>query len=369
MRGYAPPFSSPGTLIIDPSSPRPALRVLAYGPEGFHEAAAESVGQACELLGRWPVTWLNVDGLGDEAVLREIGQRFELHRLALEDVVNTHQRAKVEQYDKHLFIVLRMALIADHLETEQLSLFLGKGFVLTFQEGHPGDCFDPVRQRIRKGGGRLRSAGSDYLAYALLDGVIDAYFPILEAYGEALEHLEDDLLVRPDEELVARIHEVKRDLLTLRRAIWPLRDAIGALLREENPLVRPETVPYLRDCYDHTVQIVDLVETYRELASGFMDVYLSSVSNRMNEIMKVLTVISTIFIPLTFIAGIYGMNFNPQASPLNMPELNWPWGYPFSLLLMAGVAVALLVFFRRKGWLGKKVWVPPPLGRQTDQRH
>jgi magnesium transporter len=337
---------------------------MAYGPQGFKEEAVQEIASLGSLLGRWPVTWVNVDGLGDADVLREIGRCFHLHRLALEDVVNTHQRPKIEHYGEHLFIVLRMAMISDCLETEQVSLFLGKGFVLTFQAGLPGDCLDPVRERIRKGAGRIREAGSDYLAYALLDGVIDGFFPVLEAYGESLEDLENEILVHPEEELVARIHGVKRDLLTLRRAIWPLRDALSSLLREPDPLVHPETLPYLRDCHDHTVQIIDLVETYRELGSGMMDVYLSSVSNRMNEIMKVLTVISTIFIPLTFIAGIYGMNFNPQISPLNMPELNWFWGYPFSLALMMGIALALLLFFRRKGWLGRRVWVPPRIKKR-----
>jgi magnesium transporter len=211
-----------------------------------------------------------------------------------------------------------------------------------------------VRERIRKGVGRMRGAGPDYLAYALLDAIIDGYFPVLEHYGEYLEDLEDVLVHDPDEELVADIHNVKRDLLTLRRAIWPLRDALGALLREPVPLISHETHPYLRDCYDHTVQIIDLVETYRELGSGLMDMYLSSVSNRMNEIMKVLTIISTIFIPLSFIAGVYGMNFNPERSPLNMPELNWYWGYPFCLAIMGVVAAVLVGFFWRKGWLGGK---------------
>jgi magnesium transporter len=244
-----------------------------------------------------------------------------------------------------------MPLTGERLWTEQFSLFLGKGFVLTFQEGRPGDCFDPVREQIRKGVGRLREAGPDHLAYALLDAVIDAYFPVLEAYGESLEDLEEDLLWDPRRQSVIQIHAIKRDLLTLRRAIWPLRDVIGLLLREEPAFILPETHPYLRDCYDHIVQIIDLVETYRELTSSMMDVYLSSVSNRMNEIMKVLTVISTIFIPLSFIAGVYGMNFNPQASPLNMPELNWAWGYPLCLGLMGCVAGALVVYFWRRGWL------------------
>ncbi|MBI3300790.1 MAG: magnesium/cobalt transporter CorA, partial [Deltaproteobacteria bacterium] len=283
-----------------------------------------------DFLDRWPVTWVDVEGLGDVETIRTLGEIFGLHRLALEDVINVHQRAKVEQYGEHHFIVTRMVRLGEHLETEQLSLFLGKNFVLTFQEGHPGDCLDLIRERIRQKRGRIRDAGLDYLAYALLDAVVDCYFPILEEYGERLETLEDEILTRPHNGAVARIHEIKRNLLTLRRAIWPQRETFNTLLREEMPLVTDETRLYLRDCYDHTTQIIDLIETYRELGSDLIDVYLSSVSNRTNEIMRVLTVIATIFIPLTFLVGVYGMNFNPASSPWNMPELNWYWGYPFS---------------------------------------
>jgi len=267
-------------------------------------------------------------------------------------VLSVHQRPKIEQYGEYYFIVTRMVRLGEHLETEQLSLFLGKNFILTFQEGRPGDCLDLIRERIRQKGGRIREAGLDYLAYALLDAIVDCYFPILEEYGERLEAFEDEILTRPYGDTVARIHEIKRNLLTLRRAIWPQRETFNTLLRDELPLVTNETRLYLRDCYDHVTQLIDLIETYRELGADLIDVYLSSISNRTNEIMRVLTVISTIFIPLTFIAGVYGMNFNPSASPWNMPELNWFWGYPLSLLLMAVVAFGQLIFFRRRGWLG-----------------
>lgn len=351
-RRRTPPGAPPGTLIADPTAPRPVISVLAYGPQEMVEQDVTDPQQVREFLAKWPVTWVNVEGLGDAGVISKLGEIFGLHRLALEDVINAHQRPKVEQYGEYLFIVSRMVRLGEHLETEQLSLFLGKNFVLTFQEGLPGDCLNPIRERIRKKGGRIRDAGLDYLAYALLDAVVDGYFPILEEYGERLEVLEDEIVVRPGTNTVARVHEIKRSLLTLRRAIWPQRESFSTLLRAETPLITADTHLYLRDCYDHVTQIIDLVETYRELGSDLTDIYLSSIGNRTNEIMRVLTVISTIFIPLTFIVGVYGMNFNTAVSPWNMPELNWYWGYPFSLFLMLAITMGQLVFFRRRGWLG-----------------
>jgi magnesium transporter len=248
---------------------------------------------------------------------------------------------------------------ADQLQTEQVSLFLGERFVLTFQE-KPGDCLDCVRDRIRSGTGRIRQAGPDYLAYAVLDAVIDNFFPVLEGAGEYLEELEATVLSNPDEGTVSKIHGIKRQLLRLRRAVWPQREALNSMLREGTSLIAEDTKVYLRDSYDHTIQIIDLLENYREIASGLMDVYLSSVSNRMNEVMKVLTIFAAIFIPLTFIAGIYGMNFDPERSPWNMPELDWYLGYPFALGLMAAVGVGMLVYFRHKGWIGSR----RPKGRE-----
>ena len=351
-RRRTPPGTPPGTLIVDPEAPHPSVRVIAYGPDETVEQEIHEPRHVRDFLDKWPVIWVDVEGLGDAETIRTLGEIFGLHRLALEDVVNVHQRPKIEQYDGYYFIVARMVKLGEHLETEQLSLFLGKNFVVTFQEGHPGDCLETIRERIRQKRGRIRDAGLDYLAYALLDAVVDCYFPIMEEYGERLEAFEDELLTYPHSDTVARIHEIKRNLLTLRRAVWPQRETFNALLRDETPLVTNETRLYLRDCYDHTTQLIDLIETYRELGSDLTDVYLSSISNRTNEIMRVLTVIATIFIPLTFIAGIYGMNFNPAASPVNMPELNWYWGYPFSLTLMALVAFGQLFFFWRRGWLG-----------------
>lgn len=238
------------------------------------------------------------------------------------------------------------------LETEQVAMALGRGFVVTFQEV-PGDSFDPVRRRLRSSGGQIRQRGPDYLAYALIDAAIDAFFPVLELIGEQVEELEDDVVARPGNRQVARIHDLKRNLLTARRALWPLRDMVNALLREDSPLIDQQTLIYLRDCHDHASQLIDMIETYREICSGLVDIHLSSASNRMNEVMKVLTVIATIFIPLTFIVGVYGMNFDPAAGPLSMPELGWRYGYPASLLLMAAIAAGLLMWFRSKGWIGR----------------
>ena len=364
FRRRTPPGAPPGTLVTDPSAPRPVLTVLAYSPHEFVEQSVADPQQVRDFLGKWPVVWINVEGVGDATTITKLGELFGLHRLALEDVLHTHQRPKVEQYGDHLFIVARMVRLGEQLETEQLSLFLGKNFVLTFQDGVPGDCLGSIRERIRKKGGRIRDAGLDYLAYALLDAVVDAYFPILEQYGERLEEMEDEIATKPAPDTITRIHAIKRNLLTLRRAVWPQRETFSTLLREETPRVSAETRLYLRDCYDHVTQIIDLVETYRELGADLTDIYLSSVSNRTNEIMRVLTVISTIFIPLTFISSIYGMNFNTTVSPWNMPELNWVWGYPVAVLLMCAIAVAQLVFFRRHGWLG----APKILGGEKSEQ-
>ncbi len=351
MKKRVPPGAPPGTLVADPRAPKPVLRVLAYGPDGFKEIDGADVETIAGLRGSWPVLWVSVEGLGDAGIIEGVGGLFGLHQLALEDVLSTNQRPKVEQYGDYVFVVARKAVLDDRVSTEQMSLFLGSDFVLSFHES-PSNDYDVIRDRIRSASRRIASKGPDYLAYALIDALIDRYFPVLEEYGERLEGLEEDVVAHPSEGLIRRIHEAKRDLLTVRRAVWPLRDALSALYREPSLLVAEDTRVYLRDCYDHTIQIIDFVETYREIATGMMDVYLSSLSNRMNEIMKVLTIIATIFIPLSFIASLYGMNFNPAKSPWNMPELEWRWGYPFALGLMALAAVSMLMYFRRKGWLG-----------------
>ena len=354
----------PGTLKVDPNAPQPIIHVIAYGPDEAIERDIGDVHEIRQLIGRLPVLWVNVDGLGNAETIGTLGELFSLHKLALEDAVSVHQRAKVEPFGDQLFMVARMLSTTEELDTEQLSMFLGKGFVLTFQETH-GDYFDPVRDRIRNKKGRIRGVGADYLAYALLDAIVDSYFPIVERYGETMETLEEVVFAQPGTDTATRLHKAKRDLILLRRAIWPLREALTSLFRDEFPLISADTRVYLRDCYDHAIQVMELVDGQRENAADLMNLYLTCVSNRMNEVMKVLTVIATIFIPLTFVAGIYGMNFDPDKSPWNMPELKWAWGYPACLTVMGIVTIGMLAFFRRKGWLGssgsgKKTQPPNP---------
>jgi magnesium transporter len=351
FRRRTPPGAMPGSLVADPEAPFPELSIMAWSDGSLVEKVSVPVDDLMGIIEGWPLVWVNVDGLGDAGTLKKIAEMFGIHKLAMEDVVHVHQRAKVEDYEGHLYIVARMLYGSeDRVKTEQISLFLSPGVVLTFQE-QKGDCLEPVRERVRKSKGRIRRAGADYLAYAILDAVVDAWFPLLEDYGEILENLEERILDVPDKGAVAEIHRVKSDLLMIRRSIWPLRETVNGLSRDES-LVQKETLLYLRDCYDHVTQIIEIVESYRDMASGLMDLYLSSVSNRMNEVMKVLTVIATIFIPLTFIAGIYGMNFNPDVSPFNMPELNWRYGYLALWFTMLGIGGVMLLFFRRLGWLG-----------------
>ncbi|MDF1535272.1 MAG: magnesium/cobalt transporter CorA [bacterium] len=345
------PGEVPGTVQTDPGAPFPVIHIISFSPEESVEVEHATVEEIGSCLEKWPVTWVNVDGLGDADTLIALAELFGIHGLALEDVVHVHQRPKVEEYEDNLFIVARMLSLAEgRVGSEQVGVFLGDRFVLTFQE-RQGDCLDPVRERIRKARGRIRKFGADYLAYAILDAVVDAWFPLLEDYGELLDNLEVVILDEPDETTVNDIHRVKRDLMEIRRTVWPMRETVNSLFRNDS-FIKPETQLYLRDCYDHVAQVIDMVESYRDMASGLMDVYLSSISNRMNEVMKVLTIIATIFIPLTFVAGIYGMNFNTEASPFNMPELNWKYGYPafWGLMLVIGGAMAL--FFRSRGWLG-----------------
>jgi magnesium transporter len=349
------PGAPPGVVLPDPSHPKPVIHVIAYGASGVVEREVATADEAYALVGQHALVWINVEGLGEAVTIERFGELFGLHRLALEDTVNVHQRAKVDDYGDVLFVVLRMIYCGDVTDrrcgTEQLSLFLGPNWLLTFQEGHPGDSFDRVRSRIREGSGRMRQLGSDYLAYALIDATIDNYYPVLEVYAERLDGLEDRVLDRTDRAVIDQLHEVKSDLLILRRAIWPLREALAQLARDETPRISDNTRLYLRDCYDHVVQVVDLVETYRELSADLRELYMSSLSNRINETMRVLTIISTLFIPLTFIAGIYGMNFDYSVSPLNMPELHWVYGYPAALAAMALTALAMLIYFYRQGWI------------------
>lgn len=347
------PGTAPGTLIATPDAKPTTVSMIAWTDDSV---VIEQPDATIEMLQAarddHDLMWVNVEGLADLDELRAIGVLFNIHPLALEDVSSSHSRAKVERYDDRLFIVSRMAAVHDErLRTEQVCVFFGEGFVITFQEGLEGDCFEPVRKRARSSGDYLRTVGADFLAYTLLDAVVDGYFPVLEYFGERLEALEEELLMDPTPRSMAKIHHVKRDLLALRRAIWPQRETLSSLVREEMTLMRTDTRTYVLDAYDHCVQIIDLLETYRELASGLVDLYLSSVSNRMNEVMRVLTVIATIFIPLTFITSLYGMNFDTR-SPWNMPELELRYGYLYVMGGMVVILIAMLMYFRRKGWLG-----------------
>jgi magnesium transporter len=344
------PGAAPGTLIAPPNASPPIIDVLGYTGDSLVEREDISVDALKKFSARPRVTWVNVTGLGDTGRIEEIADIFGLHDLALEDVLNLHQRPKLEEYEDHLFIMVRMATRPGSTETEQVAIFLGANFVLTIQE-KSGDCFDPVRARARNANSRLRARGADYLAYALIDAVIDGYFPVLEHLGEELERLEDKIVGDGGSGTIRTLHDMKRQFLSLRRAIWPYRELLSALSREDYGLIRKETRPYFRDCYDHVVQLMDLLETYREIASGLVDVYLSASSARLGEITTVLTVIATIFIPLSFIASVYGMNFD-RGSPWNMPELGWRFGYVFALALMAASAAAMVAYFWVNGWLG-----------------
>lgn len=351
-RSFARRRRSPGIPVAAGAPPDVAsIHVIAYGPDRCTERDVADPAELTALVAGHAVTWVDVAGVGHPDQIAEIGRLFSVHGLVIEDIVNVHQRPKVEPYPGHLFVVMRMIHAGATIDTEQVSLVLGPNFVLTFQEGRPGDCYGDVRARLRDPSRRLRAEGADRLFHALVDAMVDSAFPAIEALGERIETLEGEILERSDPSTAVRIQDVKHDLLILRRIAFPARDATAALSRDSNQLIRDETRIYLRDCHDHAVQILDLVETYRELSSSLMELHLSSVSNRLNEVMKVLTIISTIFIPLSFIAGLYGMNFDPDASPWNMPELRWRHGYPFALGLMLAVFAALMVFIGRKGWL------------------
>lgn len=347
------PGSPPGTLIIDADSSVPNIFVIDYSPG---EAKGEQLPhpEAClPYLDSETVSWIDLQGLGSEEVLQRLGKVFHLHPLMLEDVVNIPQRAKMEDYPDQLLIILHMITPKPDGKgfiSEQVSFILGQHYLLTVQEEPETDVFEPVRQRIHKNKGMIRSQGVDYLTYALIDAIVDGFFVVLEGYGERLTELQDEVVDDPTSNTLDKIHKIKRELLLLRRTIWPQREVISSLLREESPLISPQVRLYLRDCYDHVVQVIDILETYRELAASLLEVYLSSLNNNINEAMRFLTVISTIFIPLTFVVGIYGMNFDPEVEG-NMPELRMPYGYVVCWVVMLLLAGGLLVFFWRKGWL------------------
>jgi magnesium transporter len=345
---HPPVGARPGTLVVAAEAPAPRIRVIHYTSDQVTEADIVEPDELRAWLARDGVAWIDVQGLGDELVLRELGAIFDIHPLALEGVVNAPQRPKTETFDAHEFYISRMVRRGDGgpADIEQVSLFIGQNYVLLFQERY-GDVLDVVRERIRQGKGPIRSGGAAYLAYALIDATIDGYFPVMEHIGDQLEMLEIEAMTAANAETLQKINAVKRELMRLRRGLWPQRDAINSLVRDDSPFVGDQIVVYLRDCYDHVVQLGDMLEHYREMASGLLNTYLSSVSNRTNEVMKVLTIMASIFIPLTFLAGIYGMNFQ------FMPELALPWAYPVLLLIMVLVTIAMMLYFRRLGWIGR----------------
>jgi magnesium transporter len=329
----------------DPTASRTAIAAMRMSEGSCLEEHDISIERVAELREQGGLLWVAVSGIGDLDAIRRIGELFQLHRLALEDVAHTHQRPKLEDYPEHQFLVLRVLDPAHPGETEQMCMFLADDFVLTFEE-HPGDCFEPVRHRLRDPSSRLRKHGADYLAYALVDAVVDAYFPAMEALGDRLELVEESVVAgSAAAEVVQDLHRTRRELLVARRALWPLREVMSALMRADSARVTSETRVYLRDVYDHVVQLLDLLENYRELGASLTELHLASASIRLNEVMKVLTLIATIFIPLTFLVGIYGMNFE------HMPELHWDYGYPGLLALMFGIALGMLWWFRKRGWL------------------
>lgn len=341
----------PGTLVQPEEKKTDQVRItlIDYDEANFGEKQIKTIEESFPFKDKPTVTWINCDGIHDLDLIQKIGTHFGLHPLTLEDIVDTEQRPKLEDFEDYLFIVLNTLYYdekEDEVQTEQVSLILGPSFVISFQE-REGDVFNPVRERLRSGKGRIRKMGADYLAYALIDTVVDNYFIILEQLGEKMESLEEELVTNPLPETLEAIHYLKRAMVSLRRSIWPLREVISRLEKEkgESALIQESTGIYLRDVYDHTIQVIDTIESSRDVLSGMLDIYLSTISNRMNQVMKVLTIIATIFIPLTFVAGIYGMNFQ------FMPELGWRWGYLVVLLTMVAIGLSMVVYFRRKKWL------------------
>jgi magnesium transporter len=340
----------PGTLIHigEKKIEEPKITIFDYDDQHFEEREVKALEECFVFREKPTITWINVEGVHKVEMIEKLGECYGFHPLVLEDILNTDQRPKMEIYGNYIYIVLKMIYDGDinHLiEMEQVSLILGSNFVISFQEGREGDVFNPVRERIRSGKGLIRKMGSDYLAYSLLDTIVDNYFLILEKLGEKIELLEEELVTHPTNKTLQEIQKIKNEMIFTRRAVWPLREVISGLGRKESPLVKETTEIYLRDVYDHTVQVMDTIETYREMLSGMLDIYLSSVSNRLNSVMKVLTIIATIFMPLTFIAGIYGMNFK------YMPELEWRWSYPAIWLIIVIIGISMLIYFRKKKWL------------------
>ena len=339
----------PGTLIA-PEGPQnraaPLITIIDYDATSFQEKTVTSIDECLSFKATDTVTWINIDGLSDIPLIECIGKSYDIHPLILESILNTEQRPKMEDVGTYIYVNIKMLQYietAHRVKIEQVSLIVGRNYIISFQED-VGDVFDPVRERIRKDG-RIRKYGTDYLAYALIDAVVDNYFIVMESLGEQVELLEEALVSNPSQEMLMNIHTLKKDMIYLRKSVWPLREVISGLERSDNDLIRDATRIYLRDVYDHTIQVIDTIETFRDMVSGMLDIYLSGMSMRLNEVMKVLTLIATIFIPLTFIVGIYGMNFK------YMPELDHPYGYYGVWVIMIAVTVTMLLYFRKKQWI------------------
>ena len=336
----------PGTLlhIGEKKVEEARVSIVEYTEGSFNEREIKAVTE-CPLIPPSATTWINVTGIHQGEIIKKLGECFNLHPLLLEDTMNTNQRPKVEDYGEYIFIVLKTLAYRDRgISIEQVSLVLGRNWIISFAEGECG-FLNEIKERLKAGKGRIRKMSPDYLAYSIMDMIVDNYFVVAERLGESIEELEEKLLTKPTPELMRSIHYLRKEMTLMRKAVWPVRDAIGTLERTDSPLITGTTDVYLRDVYDHTIRVIDTLDTYRDTVTGMLEVYLSNTSNRMNEIMKVLTVVATLFIPLTFIVGVYGMNFRV------MPELEWKWGYPAIMILMAAVAVAMVVYFKRKKWV------------------
>ncbi len=340
----------PGTLVYTGQKKLESVKitVIDYDEQNFQEKQVTKIEDCFEYKTKPTVTWINIDGLHDVETIEKIGNQYDIHPLVLEDILHTGQRPKFEEAEQYIYIVLMMLRYDDENQSvimEQVSLVLGKNFVISFQEDIEGDVFEQIRDRIRNAKGKIRKMESDYLMHALLDAIVDGYFIILEKFGDKIEILEDQLMNNPAKSTLEQIHYLKREMIYLRKSVWPLRELISSLERSESELIKESTTAYIRDLYDHTIQVIDTVESFRDMAAGMLDLYLSSISNKMNEVMKVLTIITTIFIPLTFVAGIYGMNFD------NMPELDWKYGYAAVLIFMLALFAGMIYYFKRKKWL------------------
>jgi magnesium transporter len=338
----------PGTVVFVGERKVEEIRItlIDYDENQYNEREIENIEDCFPYKGSPSISWINIDGVHQVDVIEKLGDHFVLHPLLQEDVVNTHQRPKFDEFDDHLFIVLRMFFLNEEkneLEGEQISFIVGANFVISFQE-RQGDVFEQVRERLRNGKGRIRKKGSDYLAYCLIDAIVDSYYTILETLGEHIESLQEELVSKPKREDLQIIQDLKSDMLFIRKSVWPLREVIGGLVRSESTLIKQDVLVYIRDVYDHVIQAIDTIETYRDMLSAMLDIYLSSVGNRMNEVMKVLTIIATIFIPMTFLAGVYGMNFK------YMPELGWRYAYLFFWIVVSVVLIAMIAYFKRKKW-------------------